>query len=261
MQNNPKKFGLLLWTGKKPYTSSVVPIENIRFEKKGKIRGKWENGRWYQAQLLFLHDDQEFLASLEVSEAGTIGLIDTDVVHKKSNEAASEGPVTVPVETQATAEVEGSIEDLVEAPTQLQVQDLSEAPTDASKEDLNAAVTKDPIKASTEALMEDSNNLVELYPGTNVFINSIQLEHLVIKLKNNPKEMTRQLLTIIIGKETLKNSSYSGKGGWRKIPENISTAIELYIVNKMKNRLSHKDFVVVITKYCNDLRNPRDQRN
>lgn len=67
---------------------------------------------------------------------------------------------------------------------------------------------------------------MELIEGSGVFVNASDVEHMQSMYKKNPREMTRKLMKLILGEETLKQSSATGRNGWTPIPENVFRAVK-----------------------------------
>ncbi|OXU17690.1 hypothetical protein TSAR_006518 [Trichomalopsis sarcophagae] len=108
--------------------------------------------------------------------------------------------------------------------------------------------------------VEDEENNMELIRGSRIIVNAFKVDNIRNMHKRNPRKMIRKLMKLILGEETLKHSSPTGKNSWTPIPENVFIAVEKFVnanVAKKKYTVSHQEYRTVLTTYCATLRNPK----
>ncbi|XP_051154832.1 glutamic acid-rich protein-like [Leptopilina boulardi] len=100
-------------------------------------------------------------------------------------------------------------------------------------------------------------NMVELFKGSSVLINENKL-FLMKRFRNNPRELTRQLMLELVGAKSLKTMTALGKKG-NAIPENIRVDVYKYVHARNKH-FTEIEYISVINYQCGTLRNPKTEK-
>ncbi|KAJ8683747.1 hypothetical protein QAD02_019539 [Eretmocerus hayati] len=100
---------------------------------------------------------------------------------------------------------------------------------------------------------------IPLFEGSAIRLPAWKLAVIIDTYRKNARGMVRKLMVEILGKEKLKKSSPTGKGGWTPIPADTFDDVEMFVQNNVrkKYRLTHDEYMKCLTAQCATLRNPK----
>ncbi|KAJ8687842.1 hypothetical protein QAD02_023638 [Eretmocerus hayati] len=110
--------------------------------------------------------------------------------------------------------------------------------------------------ANKKGTMTIKKELVPLFEGSTVLLPQFKIDTLVETHKKKPRNLIRKLMLAILGEDTLKESSPTGKGGWNPIPTEIFEDVETFVRlnTKKKFHISHEEYTRCLTAQCATLR-------
>ncbi|KAJ8669268.1 hypothetical protein QAD02_000527 [Eretmocerus hayati] len=107
------------------------------------------------------------------------------------------------------------------------------------------------------------NELVPLPEGSSVLLPQFKIQSLMDSCQKKPRALVRKLMLAILGADTLKKSSPTGKGGWTPIPTNILEDVESFVRQNIKKKypITYDEYSRCPTAQCATLRVPDKNSN
>ncbi|KAH0562933.1 hypothetical protein KQX54_001754 [Cotesia glomerata] len=240
----------------------------VRWDRKvvhGFIIAESENVEWLNRFIVDIHGvitgfvDED--AGDEISgnngDEGMINKNDEDVGHAVNldhNEVgvgAADSISTDTDEEDDRSEIEGG------ADNHQEIVFVANNPVIAVNHDEDDDSSESYFTASSGTLSSDDNDeVVELQPGSKIYVDALDLKDITDRFKNNPREATRRLLLQIIGREDLMKMTLKGRNEKEAIPNNVDTTIRKFVskITPKELRLTKFEHKKCITKFLTNLR-------